>query len=90
MTTAHALITSPTDRVHCTRLRCTLTAERCADRHVARETRGHRANVLRGSLARFASCATCPQGGVALVRLGRKGAPGRLVEIRLGDVAGEP
>ena len=90
MTTAHAAIASPADVVRCDRLRCTLTAERCADRHVAREHRGHRANGERGNLARFASCATCPMGGVALVRLGRKGTPGKLVTIRLGDVAGGP
>jgi hypothetical protein len=88
--TPHALIASPVDVVRCDRLRCTLTAGRCADRHVAREHRGHRANVERGNLARHPSCATCPMGGVALVRLGRKGTPGRLVTIRLGDVAGEP
>ena len=90
MTTAHALITSPADVVHCDRLRCTLTAGACAARHVAREHRGHRANVQRGALARHPSCAPCGDGAMALVRLGRKGTPGRVVTIRLGDVAGEP
>jgi hypothetical protein len=86
----HALITSPADVVRCDRLRCTLTAGCCADRHVAREHRGHRANVQRGALARHPSCAPCGDGHTALVRLGRKGTPGRLATIRLGDVAGEP
>jgi hypothetical protein len=87
---AHAAVTSPADVVRCDRLRCTLTAGCCAARHVARDWRGHRANVQRGNLARFASCATCPAGALALVRLGRKGTPGKLLTIRLGDVAGEP
>jgi hypothetical protein len=90
MTTPHAAITSPADVVHCDRLRCTLTAERCCDRHLERDHGGHRANGQRGVLARFPSCAGCLAGALALVRLGRKGTPGRLVTIRLGDVAGEP
>jgi hypothetical protein len=88
--TPHAAITSPADVVRCDRLRCTLTAACCADRHVERDHGGHRANRDRGTLARFPSCAGCPAGALALVRLGRKGTPGRLVTIRLGDVAGEP
>ena len=90
MTTAHALITSPADVVRCDRLRCTLTALRCSDRHVARDYGGHRHQRERGAVARWRCCALCPDGATALVRLGRKGTPGRLVEIRLGDVAGEP
>ena len=90
MTTAHAAIASPADVVHCDRLRCTLTAERCADRHVARDHGGHRNQRERGAMARHPSCATCGDGATALVRLGRKGTPGRLATIRLGDVAGEP
>lgn len=90
MTTAHALITSPADVVRCDRLRCTLTALRCADRHVARDPGGHRHQRDRGAFARYRVCALCPDGHTALVRLGRKGTPGRLATIRLGDVAGEP
>ena len=90
MTVPHAAITSPADVVHCDRLRCTLTAGACADRHVARDYGGHRNQRERGALARHPSCAPCGDGAMALVRLGRKGTPGRLATIRLGDVAGEP
>lgn len=90
MTVPHAAVTSPADVVRCDRLRCTLTAGACAARHVARDYGGHRANGQRGALALHPSCAGCGDGHTALVRLGRKGTPGRLATIRLGDVAGEP
>lgn len=90
MTAPHADVTAPTDRVRCAPLSCELAASECAARHVARDHGGHRHQRDRGAFARYRVCALCPDGATALVRLGLRGTPGRLVEIRLRDVAGEP
>jgi hypothetical protein len=90
MTAPHADVTAPTDRVRCAPLSCELAASECAARHVARDHGGHRHQRDRGAFARYRVCALCPDGATALVRLGLRGTPGRVVAIRLGDVAGEP
>lgn len=74
--TLHDQITAPTDRVQCPIGQGDLSAAVCGQRHLAREWRGHRYLRVVGDLARYPSCAACPLGAVAVVRLGIAGRPG--------------
>ena len=74
--TRHSDITAPTDRVQCPIGQGDLSAAVCAQRHLAREWRGNRYLRVVGDLARYPSCAACPLGAVAVVRLGMPGRPG--------------
>jgi len=72
----HADITAPTDRVLCPIGQGDLSAAVCGQRHLAREWRGNRYLRVVGDLARYPSCAACPLGAVAVVRLALPGRPG--------------
>jgi hypothetical protein len=72
----HADITAPTDRVRCPIGQGDLSASVCAQRHLAREWRGNRYLRVVGDLARYPSCAACPLGAVAVMRLALPGRPG--------------
>ena len=72
----HVDITAPTDRIQCPIGQGDLSAAVCAQRHLAREWRGNRYLRVVGDLARYPSCAACPLGAVAVVRLGMAGRPG--------------
>ena len=72
----HADITAPTDRVRCPIGQGDLSAAVCGQRHLAREWRGNRYLRIVGDLARYPSCAACPLGAVAVVRLALPGRPG--------------
>jgi len=74
--TPHADITAPTDRVLCPIGQGDLSAAVCGQRHLAREWRGNRYLRVVGDLARYPSCASCPLGAVAVVRLALPGRPG--------------
>jgi hypothetical protein len=74
--TPHADITAPTDRVLCPIGQGDLSAAVCGQRHLAREWRGNRYLRVVGDLARYPSCAACPLGAVAVVRLALPGRPG--------------
>ena len=74
--TRHDQITAPTDRVQCPIGQGDLSAAVCAQRHLAREWRGNRYLRVVGDLARYPSCAACPLGAVAVVRLDMPGRPG--------------
>lgn len=74
--TRHADITAPTDRVRCPIGQGDLSAAVCGQRHLAREWRGNRYLRVVGDLARYPSCAACPLGAVAVVRLALPGRPG--------------
>ncbi len=72
----HHQITAPTDRVQCPIGQGDLSASVCGQRHLAREWRGNRYLRVVGDLARYPSCAACPLGAVAVVRLALPGRPG--------------
>ena len=74
--TPHDQITAPTDRVHCPNGPGDLSAAVCGQRHLARAWRGNRYLRVVGDLARYPSCAACPLGAVAVVRLALPGRPG--------------
>ena len=72
----HADISATTDRVLCPIGQGDLSAAVCGQRHLAREWRGNRYLRVVGDLARYPSCAACPLGAVAVVRLDMQGRPG--------------
>lgn len=74
--TPHDQITTPTDRIQCPIGQGDLSAAVCGQRHLAREWRGNRYLRVVGDLARYPSCAACPLGAVAVVRLALPGRPG--------------